>query len=456
MRSTVVALAAAVAAAAGTTAREATDLLLTPEADPGAPASVEVVAAPNPPLDLLPGAVEAVAEAERREEAAARAELRYGRDAQGAYASYRLKAGEAVYSSVVVRFTGRVHAADVNDLVSVIAERSGVRSFNDLPVGFEIKVPLEYLAAEFRPDDDARRRDYESHKRDVARYRNRQRAAALHGVVVVLDAGHGGNDRGASNNGVWESDYVYDIMCRIKRRLERETEARVLTLVKNSDIGYKVRDDRHLKPLRATSVLTDPPYRLEDPTMGVNLRWYLANSLYGKLVRDGTDPSRIVFTSVHADSLHPTVRGAMVYVPGEEYADLARGRRGGEYARFREVQRATPGRHEGGERRRDEGLSRELAGLLLLAFEQRGLPTHEQKPIRGSVFRNGREWLPAVLRANQIPARVLLEVCNLNHEADNELLQAPAFREAVAESYVAALLAYYGNGSRTLVARDRR
>ena len=35
-------------------------------------------------------------------------------DAQGRYAIYRLQKGEALYSAVVVRFTGRVHAEDVN------------------------------------------------------------------------------------------------------------------------------------------------------------------------------------------------------------------------------------------------------------------------------------------------------------------------------------------------------
>ena len=67
-----------------------------------------------------------------------------------------------------------------------------------------------------------------------------------------------------------------------------------------------MRDRRRLEPLADTDVLTHPPYRLEDPVVGVNLRWYLASSIYRKLVQSGYSPGRIVFTSLHADSLHPS------------------------------------------------------------------------------------------------------------------------------------------------------
>ena len=43
--------------------------------------------------------------------------LEFGRDEQGRFGIYRLKRGEALYSSVVVRFTGRVHAEDVTAIL---------------------------------------------------------------------------------------------------------------------------------------------------------------------------------------------------------------------------------------------------------------------------------------------------------------------------------------------------
>ena len=114
--------------------------------------------------------------------------LHYGTDDKGRYASYRLKPGEAMYSAVIARFTGRVHAREVNELVPVIAERSGVRSFQSLPVGFEVKVPLEYLATEYLPVSDPKRKAYEHRREEVARFRNQGVANRLDGVVVILDA----------------------------------------------------------------------------------------------------------------------------------------------------------------------------------------------------------------------------------------------------------------------------
>ena len=61
---------------------------------------------------LSPAFQEAVAAAAPAAEAPPA--LEFASDAQGRYALYRLQKGEALYSAVVVRFTGRVHAEDVN------------------------------------------------------------------------------------------------------------------------------------------------------------------------------------------------------------------------------------------------------------------------------------------------------------------------------------------------------
>jgi hypothetical protein len=214
--------------------------------------------------------------------------------------------------------------------------------------------------------------------------------------------------------------------------------------VRSARLGYRPRNRRRLEPQTDAFVLTDPPYRLDDPIVGVNLRWYLANSLYRRLVRSGTEPARIVFTSLHADSLHPTVRGAMVYVPAEEHTGGRHGRRGAVYERRQEVREEQFFSFRPAERQQAEGLSREFGARVLEAFAARGLAVHAEEPIRGAVLRNGRAWLPAVLRANRVPTRVLLEVGNLNHPEDNRRLASPAFRQGVAEAYVEALLAHYG------------
>ena len=71
-------------------------------------------------------------------ETEAPAVLSFGKDEKGKYALYRLRKGEALYSSVVVRFTGLVHAEDVNAEASRIAARSGIVDVHAIPVGFAV------------------------------------------------------------------------------------------------------------------------------------------------------------------------------------------------------------------------------------------------------------------------------------------------------------------------------
>src|SRR6185503_10536382 len=158
--------------------------------------------------------------------------LQYREDAAGRYAAYRLQPGEALYSSVVVRFTGRVFAEDVNALAGEIAQRSGIADVTDIPIGYEVKIPLDLLQAEFLPPGDPRRAEYEASLSDSNRFTNPVQATGLAGITVVLDAGHGGADVGAAVGSVWESLYVYDIMVRVKTLLETRTTARVLPTVR--------------------------------------------------------------------------------------------------------------------------------------------------------------------------------------------------------------------------------
>src|SRR5262249_62430333 len=66
-------------------------------------------------------------------------------------------------------------------------------------------------------------------------------------------------------------------------------------------------------------VLTTPPYDLDGAVAGVNLRWYLANSILRKSIQSGGSVDRTVFLSLHADSLHPAVRGALIYISREKF-----------------------------------------------------------------------------------------------------------------------------------------
>jgi len=416
-----------------------------------APAAPEEEEAAPPPAsgERLPPAPPRA----RRPMAEGANELTYGKDAQGPYATYRLKKGEALYSAVVVRFTGRVDVQEVNDLTQRVAERSGIRDVTRMPVGSRVRIPLDLLLTEYLPRDDPRRQEWERHQAEVERYTNPARTRNLEGVAVILDAGHGGRDIGAAHNGVWEHDYVYDVLCRVKSLLETRTRARVIPTSRDRRDGYKVQDSSRLKRNQSEVLLTDPPFPLSGTVPSVNLRWYLSNSWYRKLVREGTDPSKVVFTSFHADARHPSMAGAMVYVPGAEYRAGRYGSRREVYARYRQAREEPYVSFTRTERERSEGLSRQFAADLIDSFGDGGVSVHPYQPVRERIIRRGRAWVPAVLRCNVVPVEVLIEISNLSNPQDSRSLADPAYRQKVAESYVEALGRYFDGSGPTTASR---
>jgi N-acetylmuramoyl-L-alanine amidase len=373
--------------------------------------------------------------------------LVFGEDEKGRYATYRLRKGEALYSAVVVRFTGRLDAADVNELAVKLAERSGIADVHAIPVGYPVKIPVEFLSDEFLPKDDPRALERMREKAETAQFSRPEAVArGLAGVRVILDAGHGGRDTGTLHGGLWEATYVYDVTCRLRKILAERTHAEVLMTTKDRTIGWTIPNQDRLRRRRGQVLLTRPPYGLEDPTVGVNLRWYLANSLLRRPASDGESvpPEKTVFLSLHADSLHPSVRGAMVYVPGERYLRDRYGKTGAVYASYREVKEQPVVSFNRRERMASEGASTTLASDLVAAIREAGLPVHSFSPVRTHVIRGGREWVPAVLRYNRVPNRALVEIANMGNDEDRALIVTREFRQALAESLASGLVAFFG------------
>jgi N-acetylmuramoyl-L-alanine amidase len=382
----------------------------------------------------------------RLAERSSASDLAYGKDSQGEYALYRLKAGEALYSAVVMRFTGRVEAVEVSAIARQIARRSGIQDPTGIPVGRAVKIPVSLLSPEYLPPTDPRRIEVEATQREAEAFRNPGGVRDLSGVTVILDPGHGGIDAGAVRGGVHEDELVYDIVCRIKRALERDTSAAVLTTLQDRVTGFEPREAGRLPHDTQEVVLTTPPYHPRSRGMravGVNLRWYLVNSYYRALRAKGVPAERVLFVSVHADSLHPAARGAMVYVPGERYRRGRYGSRGPAYASHREVRQEAYVSFTRRERLQSEGLSRGFSSHVVRAFRKGGIRLHPYQPVRDHVVRRGRAWVPAVIRCSRVPAKVLLEVGNLNNDEDRALLLQPAYRESVAAAFVEAVRSYY-------------
>ena len=369
--------------------------------------------------------------------------LTYAREGVQPYAVYRLQKGEALYSSVGIRFTGRVYAKDVHDVVDRIVKFNEIEDVSRIPVGYAVKIPMELLLPEYRPDDDPTRVAREATQRESAQVAKRTRAAGLSGVHVIIDAGHGGRDVGTAHDDVFESTYVYDVAVRLRQLLDKESAAKVSMTTRSKSLGYDIPNRNVLKHTDDHYVQTSPRYLLDDAIVGVNLRWYLANSMFRRAMKSGVQSEKVVFLSIHADSLHPSLRGAMAYIPGAGFVTGSYQKKGDIYLARAEV-REQPRVNQ---TRKDalvaEGLSRDLANAIMRSFEKNNLQVHPFAPVRDNVIRNGREWVPAIIRYNTVPTRMLLEVCNLGNRKDRELIKTKKYRQDLAEAIYEGLVDFY-------------
>ena len=373
-----------------------------------------------------------------------RALLAFEEDKDGKYAGYRLRKGEALYSSVVMRYTDQVDPKGVTEVALQIAERSGIPDVRSIQPGQLIKIPPSLLATPFQPEGSEALAEERAMRAEVKRTVRVEGGPRLAGIRIVLDAGHGGVDRGAMANGVWESDYVYDLTMRVRRKLEEETEAVVSSTIRYPGLGFAVRQNI-TSAAKAAEILTTPPFPNdgENPNaISVHLRWVLANDLFTLFARHG-DMRKTLFISFHADSLHPLARGAMVYVPGSAGVPSSFALAGREAVRVKEMAGSGHVAFSARDRLQGEAHSRVFAETLLNALEAEHLPVHGNRPIRNIIKRGRKGFVPAVIRYSNAAAKVLVEVLNLNNDDDAANLQDPAFREHFAEAVVKGIRAYY-------------
>ena len=258
--------------------------------------------------------------------------------------------------------------------------------------------------------------------------------------------GHGGRDIGTSHNGVWEHDYVYDVACRLKTMLESRTRAVVKMTLEDRETGcVPSKGDKLQQNLQGT-ILTTPPFLVKpnsQTVMGVNLRWYLSNSIYRRARKQNFRSDRVIFLSLHADARHASLRGVMAYLPGSAYRTKTYGYGSKQYARFKEV-REKPHVSFGRQSRvRSEALSKQLAEAIVQEFRSAELPVQSYQPVRNRIIRGKSKFVPAVLRGNMIPTKVLVEMVNLSNPKDAALLKKASERERMARALYGGLFRHF-------------
>ncbi len=341
------------------------------------------------------------------------------------YGTYRLKRGEALYSAVVVRFTGRVDADEVNQIARELMLVNGIADASKIPIGTEIKVPLELIDEALLGEEPPQVK--------IAPAPRRGRS-----VHVILDAGHGGKDPGTMMRDLREDEIAYDLMRRIQDGLTGKN-VRVHSLVSKN--GKAEMSNGHTrKAARHEYVNVTPAYYIEDGRIGLNLRIYLVDAIYRKLLREGVAAEDIIFMSIHLDHLHPSVGGTMIYIPGANER-AAKFKAGEEIFEKYQESRDRTIFFAAKENRQAESASWAFSQTVISALREAKLPVHAYKPVRKYVYRGGKKWTPGIIRYNRVPTAVLIEAANFSNPSDQKRIRTPQFRQQLANAIVQAIVA---------------
>ncbi|MDZ7405456.1 MAG: N-acetylmuramoyl-L-alanine amidase [candidate division KSB1 bacterium] len=363
-------------------------------------------------------------------------ELTFQKNAAGEReAVYHLKKGEALYSAVVVRFTGRVDADEVNAIAQKLLEYNGIGDATKITAGTPIRIPARFLDEEIlRGKTPAAINRSASPSRPRSARPGRQPRSELH---VILDAGHGGSDPGTIVRGWVEDEIAYDLMLRIKRGLQ-ERGVKVYSTVRDKQTGDRI--DGLLANNRDEYVKVTPEYYMADSRVALNLRIYLIEDLYRWMLRRGIPAENIFMISIHLDHLHPALGGAMAYYPGAAER-ASQFKAGGSIYRYYQESRLETIHFNRRESENAEDASKAFALDLIENFRRARIPVHDYQPVRSYVYRRDHKWTPGIIRYSRVPVSILLEAANLSNRNDLGRIRSASFRQGLAEVVVRTIMA---------------
>ena len=371
--------------------------------------------------------------------------LTFGSDDQGHYAVYVMQKGDVLWR-LVTDYTDRIEGQSVKETVDEIMVRNNISDPQKIREGTEIKIPLRLLSPRFMPDNMLPKRQYLEKERDKSRYTYPAKKKKLSNAVIILDAGHGGKDPGAM--GLYETvedEIAYDIMCRLKRALEAETSAKVVTIIRDKSRGYMTRNNDNFPLDKDEYIQTKRPFKITDHKKALYLRCHLVNYIYRQFMAKNIGHKNIVFISIHADELPKQLDGTMIYIPD---ALLSKGRNpnsGRKYSKYREYKAQPRIELSYKERIRAEKYSGKFARAICASLKTRGFRLGTSTPIRTRISRGRFEFVPAVIRWNEVPAKILLEVANLQNKDDARRISDYKYRERYAHAVVDGIIDYFDN-----------
>lgn len=359
------------------------------------------------------------------------------------FAYYKIKKGESLYSSVVIRFTGRTLAEDVNKLANELLRLNRIKDEHFIYVGAEIKIPLEWISEDYIvgkaiapsvPEPEEKVEPVPTDKR--------------YPIHVIIDPGHGGRDPGAiyypknRSERIFEDETVYDIGLRLANMLEKQKYQVHMTL----------QDPNQKTPVNKLStrkdederILVNPPYILRSANTGINMRIYLVNDIYNRLIKKKVPKRNIVLLSLHGDALHKSLRGATVYFPDARLRKEIFNLSHKIYRKRKEFRRRL--RYPVRSNSQAAIISKNFGKKVIQSFKNAGLKTHRSFAVRGYYYRKGERTLPGILRYSQIPTSVLVEVGNLNNVHDRANLRRASYRESIASALADSINSQFNKG----------
>ena len=411
------------------------------------------------------------------------------------YAHYQMKHGETLYSSVVIRFTGRLLNDEVNQVANKLLKLNNISNAKLIQSRQKIRIPLEWLSEEYlvsqtndvssgkgstkktklkktklkktklkktklKKTKKIKSSKAVASKKKLKRGKSTQKAVAqktkskrkknVHKIHVILDSGHGGRDPGASAGSrknkdiIYEDEVVYDISKRMSKLFKRQGIIVHPTLAdpnQKQPIRYLSRShdrDEHL--------LVTPRYLTRNARIGVNMRVYLVNHIFKQLRKKKVPSENILFISLHGDALHSSLSGAMVYYPDHR---LRRGRfilSSKIYRKRKEyISKLT---YNPRDNKYSEKLSKSFGKVIINQFRKLRLRTHRvSSAVRGYLYRKGIKTLPAVLRYSKVPTSVLVEIANLNNRLDRRDLLKSKTRQQIAKAITNSVTAHFDRSS---------
>ena len=396
------------------------------------------------------------------------------------YAHYQMKDGETLYSSVVIRFTGRLLNDEVNQVANKLLKLNNISDAKLIQSRQKIRIPLEWLSEEFlvfqTNDVSSTKTSVKKTKKNktkkiksskvavskkklkqgksiqkaVAQKTKSKRKNNVHKIHVILDSGHGGRDPGATAGSrknkdiIYEDEVVYDISKRMSKLFKKQGIIVHPTLADpNQKQPIRYLSNRHD---RDEHLLVTPRYLMSNARIGVNMRVYLVNHIFQQLRKKKVPSDNILFISLHGDALHSSLSGAMVYYPDHR---LRRGRfilSSKIYRNRKEyISKLTYNQRDN---IYSEKLSKSFGKVIINQFSKLRLRTHRvSSAVRGYLYRKGKKTLPAVLRYSKVPTSVLVEIANLNNRLDRRDLLKSKTRQKIAKAITNSVTAHFDRSS---------